>query len=118
MSDTQDTAKKLPLMIGMCARARKIIIGCEQICIALKAQKKGSTPLLVLEAADVSENTHKRLSDRCSYYGVQKHILPLSSEELAHCIGKKGGSVAAVAVTDEEMSRAVMSFLPESQNQS
>ena len=116
MSDDLDRTKKLALMIGMCARARKIIIGCDQVCMALPEKKAQKKVHLVLEASGVSENTHKKLSDKCLYYKVQKEIIPLSQEELAHAIGKKGSMVAAVAVTDEQMSRAVVNLLPESQN--
>ena len=116
MSENLDRNKKLALMIGMCARARKIIIGCEQICTALPEKKPQKKVHLVLEAVGVSENTHKKLCDKCLYYKIQKHIIPLSQEELAHAIGKKGSLVAAVAVTDDEMSRAVKNLLPESQN--
>ena len=103
-------------MIGMCARARKIVTGTDQICLALAEKKKTNKPILVLEASDVSENTHKRLSDKCSFYGVKKCVVPLTASELAHSIGKRGSVVAAVAVTDEQMSRAVSPYLPESQN--
>lgn len=117
MSEILDQTKKLALMIGMCARARKIVIGCDQVCTALPEKKAQKKVRLVLEAADVSENTHKKLCDKCLFYNVQKEIIPLSQEELAHAIGKKGSMVAAVAVTDEQMSRAVINLLPESQNQ-
>ena len=107
---------KLALMIGMCARARRIVIGTDQICTALADKKKTNRPHLVLEASDVSENTHKRLTDKCSFYSVRKCVIPLTASELAHSIGKGGSAVAAVAVTDEQMSRAVSPYLPESQN--
>lgn len=109
--------KKLCLMIGMCERAGKLIIGTEQICTALKTEKSKNKVCVVLEASDVSENTHKRLTDRCAYYNTEKIKLPINTELLAKSIGKTC-QVAAVAVTDSQMSRAVMSLLPESQNQS
>lgn len=113
MSDNTNAQNRLALMIGMCARARKIVIGTDQICASLAERKK---PTLVLVASDVSENTHKRLFDKCSFYGVRGYDIPLTASELAHSIGKKGSAVAAVAVTDEQMSRAVSPYLPESQN--
>ncbi len=118
MSEELDRKKKLALMIGLCARAGKLIYGCDGVCAALAEKKRSKTPYLVLEATGVSENTHKRLSDKCAYYNVRKEILPIDPEELAHATGKVGGLIAALAVTDEQMSRAVISFLPESQNQS
>lgn len=115
MSEELDRTKKLALMIGMCARAGKLVYGCDGVCKALAEKKKRGAPVLVLEATGVSENTHKRLSDRCTFYNVKKEILPMDPAELAHATGKIGGLVAAVAVTDEQMSRAVTTFLPESQ---
>ena len=90
MSEALDGTKKLALMIGMCARARKIVIGCDGVCLALPEKKPAKRVHLVLEASDVSDNTHKKLSDKCLYYKVRKEIIPLSQEELAHAIGKKG----------------------------
>ena len=116
MSENLDRTRKLALMIGMCARARKIVVGCDQICTALPEKSAYKRVHLVLEATDVSENTHKKLCDKCLYYKVEKEIIPISQEELAHAIGKKGSLVSAVAVTDEEMSRAVKNLLPSSQD--
>jgi uncharacterized membrane protein len=81
------------------------------VCTALPEKKAQKKVRLVLEAADVSENTHKKLCDKCLFYNVQKEIIPLSQEELAHAIGKKGSMVAAVAVTDEQMSREMLYYL-------
>jgi ribosomal protein L7Ae-like RNA K-turn-binding protein len=56
-------------------------------------------PTLVLEASDTSENTHKRISDRCAYYKTEHIRLESSGTQLAAALGKTS-NLAAVAVTD------------------
>ena len=84
------------------------------ICEAL--QKKKKEVLLVLSASDNSENTAKRLSDRCAFYGVELIALPYGKETVAGAIGKSGG-VAALAVTDENLCRLVRSAISASAEQ-
>ena len=57
--------------------------------------------LLVIEASDTSDNTHKKLTDKCSYYKTE-HIKTdnIDAATLAHAVGKSGG-IAAVALTDQ-----------------
>ncbi len=98
---------KLLSTVGLCARARKLIMGTPMVCEALR---KG-TVLAVLEASDTSENTHAKLASKCAYYRVPLHRLPADTSELGHAIGKSG-LVAAVAVTDEQLLRALAPHLP------
>ena len=67
---TELEIKKLLTTLGLCAKARKLVYGTEQICDALR---EGKTVCLVLEASDTSPNTHKRLTDRTAYYRV-RHV--------------------------------------------
>ncbi|MBQ8141494.1 MAG: ribosomal L7Ae/L30e/S12e/Gadd45 family protein [Clostridia bacterium] len=100
MSETVITdEKKLLSALGLCARARKITIGVPMICEALKRGGE-ALPRLVFEASDTSENTHKRISDRCGYYNVRQIRLKADGMELALAIGK-ASFVAAVALADE-----------------
>ena len=48
--------------LGLCAKAGKLVYGTPLICEALKAKKQ---VFLVVETSDNSENTQKRLRDRC-----------------------------------------------------
>jgi len=89
--------------LGLCAKARALVCGTPMVCEALRAPKK---PRLVLCASDNSENTDKRLSDKCAYYEVKRIVLEADGETLAAAIGKKS-RVAAVAVTDENLCRLV-----------
>jgi ribosomal protein L7Ae-like RNA K-turn-binding protein len=87
--------------LGLCARAGALVFGTPMVCEALRATKR---PYLVLEAADTSEGTHKRLTDKCTFYGVRHVRLPYSAGELAAAVGKSA-TLAAVAVRDEQLCR-------------
>ena len=67
-----------------------------------EAMKKGgrNMPLIVLEASDASENTQKKISDKCKFYGVEHIRLCHDGERLASAVGKTA-KLGAVAVTDK-----------------
>ncbi len=106
------SAPRDPLLfpLGLCARARKLVIGTPMVCDALR--HGGKAPIVaVLEAADTSANTHARLISKCAYYRTPLYRITLTTEELAHAIGKSG-VVAAVGVTDENLYKALTRHLP------
>ena len=96
---------KLLSCLGLCVRAGNAIIGAPQI---YDAMRKGDAkrPLIVFEASDTSENTHKRLSDKCKYYDVKHIRLGCDGMTLAAALGKTS-SIAAVAVADENMKKMI-----------
>ena len=89
--------------LGLCARAGKLIYGIPMICDALKTGGKNA-PVLVLEASDTSDNSHKRINDRCRFYGTE--ILRLDIPGAA--VGKTT-VLGAVAVTDAGLAALVRS---------
>ena len=109
--------KKLLGMVGMCKRAGKAVIGTPMICEHL--HKKGITPeggeidVVVVEAADTSENTHKKITDKCTYYNVKHVRLNATCENLGRAVGKS--AVAAVAVADINFCRGILSILEKDQ---
>ena len=100
-------------LLGLCARARKLVIGTSLICTALSKGESKSTPVLVIEAADSSANTHKRITDRCTHYGVRAVRIEADCATLAHRIGKGEAAVAAVGITDTELAGAILASLNE-----
>lgn len=106
------SAARDPLLfaLGLCARARKLVTGTPMVCEALR--KGGKTPILaVLEATDTSDNTHGKLTSKCAYYKTPLYRIPVTTEGLAHAIGKTG-AVAAVGVTDAHLLDALARHLP------
>ena len=90
--------------LGLCARARALVVGTPLLCETLRAGN--GRILCVLEASDTS----KRLTDKCTYYRVPLHRLEADAGTLGRAVGKTG-AVAAVGVTDPGLLRAL--HLPE-----
>ena len=100
---------KLLNSLGLCARAGGVIFGVPMVCEALR--KGGSkTPIIVLESSDTSENTHKRITDKCNFYKTRHVRIDCTGDELASALGKSA-SLGAVAVTDANLSRLVEKYL-------
>jgi ribosomal protein L7Ae-like RNA K-turn-binding protein len=98
-------------VIGLCRGAGKAIIGTDMVCehlrkSASKRTKNGEqTEIIVLEAADTSENTHKKISDKCIYYNVKHIRLDVTAEKLGKAVGKS--ATAVVAIADPNFCRAI-----------
>ena len=110
--------KNLLGLIGMCRGAGKAVIGVPMICEYLQKYRKKrpigdekETELVVIEASDTSDNTHKKISDKCIYYKVKHVRIESTCEILGRAVGK--GAVAAVAIADKSFCRAILGKLPE-----
>ena len=103
-----DASRALLFSLGLCAKAGKLIYGVPMVCEALKKQK---SVVAVFSAADNSQNSTKRLVDRCTFYGVPLYTLDVDGDALAAAVGK-GARLAALAVTDQNLCRLVISKLP------
>lgn len=86
---------RLKGMLGLAAKAGALNIGTNNTLAAIKAGKA----IMVLLAADASDNTSKQIKDKSQFRGVELHILPLSMSEFGSAIGK--GDCAAAAITDK-----------------
>ena len=107
-NDPMDSSRqKLLSALGLCRKAGKLICGAPLICDALRSAKK---PYAVIMAADNSENTQKKLRDKCTFYGVELLTPDLDGDALSGAIGKSG-RMSAVAVTDENFCRLLKGAL-------
>ena len=97
--------------LGLSSKAGKLIYGVPMI---IEAIQKGKKVYLVIEAGDTSDNTHKKLTDKCSFYGVEKIRIDADGGELASRIGKSS-SLAAVAITDESFYKMVSKNIVDNQ---
>lgn len=100
-NETDKRQEHLLSSLGLCVRARRVIFGVPMICEALRRGGKDA-PRLVLEAADTSDGTHKKITDKCKYYGVECVRLSCDGATLAAALGKSA-TLAAVAITDDRM---------------
>ena len=87
-------------MLGLAARARKLVSGEFSTEKAVKTGKA----VWVLVAEDASENTKKLFRNMCDYREIPFYEYG-TKESLGHCIGKDYRS--SLAVTDEELAKAV-----------
>ena len=101
--------EKLLSTVGLCARARRLVMGTPMVCEALR--DKRNLIIAVLEASDTSAGTHKKLSDKCAFYGVPLFRIAADTERLGRAVGKSG-AVAAVGVTDPSLYKALEKNLP------
>lgn len=105
--------KNLLGMIGICRRAGKTVIGTDMVCEHLKKRGNKDTneknDVVVLEASDTSENTHKKLSDKCIFYNVKHIRLQFDCSALGKAVGKD--HTAAVAVIDANLCMAILEKL-------
>lgn len=97
---------RLLTTLGLCARARALIFGTDMVCDAMRRGVSGKTPLLVIEASDTSERTHKKLTDKCGYYKVRHVVVPFAAVRLGAALGRER-PLAAAGVTDARLVRAV-----------
>ena len=97
--------------LGLCAKAGKLIFGVPMI---IEAMQKGKSVYLVLESGDTSDNTHKKITDKCNFYGVEKIRIEVDGGALAAAVGKSS-SLAAVAITDEGFYKMVSKYFKEEQ---
>lgn len=100
--------KNLCGLIGLCRSAGKLIIGVPMICEQMRKGNKSSL-YLVIEASDTSENTHKKITCKCDFYGVRHERVGIDCDSLGHAVGKS--AVGAVAVIDANLCRAILNKL-------
>lgn len=77
-----------------------------------KSVKEGSA-FLVLVSEDASDNTKKKFSNTCEFYGVPRYFFG-TKDELGHAIGKEMRS--SLAITDEGFAKSLIKHLEESAN--
>ncbi|QJD83334.1 YlxQ family RNA-binding protein [Cohnella herbarum] len=77
------TANKVLSRLGLATRAGKLISGEE---VVLKAIRSGEAKLVLL-AGDASDNTTKKISDKCNSYQVPL-LVGFTRFELGSAVGK------------------------------
>ena len=75
-------------MLGLCARAGKLVCGANA---AIQAVRAGTARLVVLDA-QAGPNTQKAVENACRHYGVRLSRL----DGLGRAVGKEGRMAAAV----------------------
>ena len=98
--------KKIYQMLGMAARARMLIMGED---LVVREIRSGNARLVIV-SEDASKNTMKKLTDKSTFYNVEKHVFG-SREELGHAVGKE--SRVVLALTDAGFASKISGLLNE-----
>ena len=93
-------------LLGLAARARKIISGEE---LVIKEIRNGNAKIVLL-ASDAAANASKKVTDKCKYYNVELHIFG-DRYDLGHATGKEAR--VALAITDSGFAKKMSSLLNE-----
>ncbi|MER2105609.1 MAG: YlxQ family RNA-binding protein [Solibacillus sp.] len=93
-------------LLGLAARARKVISGEE---LVVKDIRNGNAKLVLL-ASDAAHNSSKKIQDKCTYYNVEYHIFG-DRYDLGHATGKEAR--VAIAITDNGFAKKMSSLLNE-----
>ncbi|WP_110929452.1 YlxQ family RNA-binding protein [Bacillus massiliglaciei] len=91
-------------LLGLANRARKLISGEELVVKEIRSKKAK----VVLLALDASQNTEKKIIDKCTYYQV-----PIRRVENRYILGQAIGKEARVvaAVLDEGFAKKLRTLL-------
>ena len=98
--------KKFLFMLGLCRRAGEIIIGTDLVTKSLPSKKVQ----LVIYTSDASQNTEKRITDKCKFYGVECIKAECTSDIISSAIGKSG-SVCVLGITGESFSKELKKLI-------
>lgn len=98
--------EKLLGLLGLAARARKITTGEE---LVVKDVRSGKAKLVFI-ASDASNNSRKKIEDKCKYYNVEYHVVG-DRYQLGHAIGKE--KRVAIAILDSGFAKKMSSLLNE-----
>ena len=93
---------KLTGMLGLAMRAGQLVVGTEQVCLAMA---KGKI-IICLVSQEASEGTRKKLRTKCEFYGVRMITHDITIGELGRVIGKTYAP-ACVGITDQNFASAI-----------
>ncbi|QKS71396.1 YlxQ family RNA-binding protein [Paenalkalicoccus suaedae] len=95
--------EKWESLLGLMQRARKLITGEELVTKAIQSKKAHA----VILAADASENTTKKIIDKCVYHGIP-YVRMSDRSTLGRAIGKHERVV--IAITDQGFASSFLSL--------
>lgn len=109
---TNKTDTRLSGMLGFAMRAGKLVLGTEQVCVAMATGIKKKRPDLILIASGTSAATYKKIVVKAEYYGIDCRLLPIDLDELGRLLGKTYAP-AALAVVDDGFAKQLRIRLDE-----
>ena len=92
--------KEILNFIGLMNRAGALITGTDMV---INGVRSGKVKFVIVDGG-VSDNTLKKITDKCKYYNVSYIMMPLDAD-LGSAIGK--GSRKVVGLTDQKFVKAL-----------
>ncbi len=83
--------QKILQLLGLATRARMVVTGED---LVIREVQNGKARLVIV-SNDASENTMKKITDKSTFFNVEKHVFG-SREELGHAIGKESRVLLAI----------------------
>ena len=93
-------------MLGLAKRAGALITGTDLVTKALPSGKIK----LVIYAENSSQNTEKKITDKCKFYNTRCVKTDYNGEEIAHAVGKLS-SVCVIGINDENFSKELLTLI-------
>ena len=79
--------------------------------LVLNALATGNPKIfMVLSSEGASDNTKKRINDRCFYYNAEHYTIPQTPWELSQLLGKTS-SVCCIGITDRSFAEGLKRYL-------
>jgi ribosomal protein L7Ae-like RNA K-turn-binding protein len=97
---------KLLGYLGLAKKAGKVALGSG----AAEGAIRSAAAAVVIVAKDASENTVKRISDKCKFYQVGLMVYG-TKEQIGRALG--AGDTACAAVTDGQLAKAMIQCFEE-----
>ncbi len=97
---------KFLFMLGLCRRAGKLITGTDLVTKSLPSKKT----YLVIYTSDASQNTEKKVTDKCRFYGVECLKTEFDSSAVSSAIGKTG-SICTLGIADVNFASELKSLI-------
>jgi len=98
--------QQISQLLGLAVRARMLISGEELVVKDIRSNKAK----LVIISSDASDNTMKKIQDKCKTYNVELHVFGDRSD-LGHATGKEARVV--LALTDDGFAKKLSGLLNE-----
>lgn len=99
-------SQKCIQLLGLANKARKIVTGEDLVLTEVKSKRAK----MVFLASDASANTEKKMTDKCTYYGIQV-IRNFDRVSLGTAIGKEAR--VSLAVLDAGFAKKMIQILQE-----
>ncbi|ADU30714.1 YlxQ family RNA-binding protein [Evansella cellulosilytica] len=90
--------------LGLVTRARKLITGEELVIKSIQKQKS----FFVIVSEDASQNTKKKVTDKCKYYNIP-YAIKGNRESIGRAIGKEERVV--IGIEDAGFARKMRSII-------